>query len=158
MKPRLLITNWKLSARIEHVAEVIIAFDRLPEWWGTVFLDAQVIEKGDKSGVGRRALFLTRSRLPLTFLWEAEIIKVNSPCSCQIKTSGDINGKVEWSLKQNGAIADVRIESDISLNRPILGRIAPLMWPTVVEGHRWAMEKGLAGLMGELDQVRARLN
>ena len=51
MKPRLLITNWKLSARIEHVAEVIIAFDRLPEWWGTVFLDAQVIEKGDKDGV-----------------------------------------------------------------------------------------------------------
>lgn len=150
-----LSTIWRIDGSIEEISAVLADVERLPQWWASVYLDVRILEPGDEHGIGRVVAFHTRGRLPYTLRWQGRVIEANRPHSWTIEASGDLDGIGVWRLEQNGAIATVLYDWQVSVDKPILRFLSPLLKPLFAANHRWAMAKGLEGLSRELARRRA---
>ena len=154
MSSRVLTSHWRFEAAVEEVADILGDVERLPDWWGDVYLSARIIEPGGEDGLGRKVAFHSRGRLPYTLNWQGTIIKANRPTSWTIRAEGDLQGQGVWTLTQEGGIADVRYVWTVDVGKPVLRLLAPLLWPAFTANHRWAMARGEAGLRQELRRRR----
>ena len=84
-----LLTEWRLPARIEDVADILAEPERLPEWWPEVYLEARPIAPGDADGIGRTVAFRTRGRLPFALSWQGRVIELQPPHRITLEASGD---------------------------------------------------------------------
>ncbi|MEO3414819.1 SRPBCC family protein [Roseovarius sp. CAU 1744] len=155
MSSRMLKSHWRIEATIEEVADVLGDVERLPDWWGGVYLSVRVVEAGDDSGLGRKVAFHSRGRLPYTLRWQGTITEVNRPNSWTIRAEGDLQGQGVWTLRQDGPVADIRYDWTVVVGKPVLRLLAPILWPAFAANHRWAMARGEAGLRRELARRRA---
>ena len=154
MKERLLFTQWMVPARIEEVSDILGDAERLPDWWGAVYLDAKIVAEGDGNGIGRRVRFHSRGRLPYALRWQAEVVEAIRPHGWTIRATGDLVGTGVWRLRQDGGAADIRYDWSVAVGRPVLRQLTPLLWPVFAANHRWAMAQGLEGLKKELERRR----
>ncbi|MFN0116086.1 MAG: hypothetical protein ACKVPY_15565 [Paracoccaceae bacterium] len=123
---------------------------RFPEWWGEVYLDVTVLDRGDANGVGSRIAIHSRGWLPYRLQWEARIVRADFPRSWEVEATGDLTGRGVWTLFADGghtiASYDWRVRADRPLFRVLAAGFAPLM----ASNHLWAMRKGETGLRREL--------
>ena len=155
MPSRILTSQWRVNATIEEVADLLGDVERLPDWWGDVYLSVRVIAPGDENGLGRKVAFHSRGRLPYTLRWQGTIVDADSPASWTIIAEGDLQGRGVWSLRQDGGFADVRYDWAVEVGKPVLRLLAPVLWPAFAANHRWAMARGEDGLRQELIRRRA---
>ncbi len=155
MASRVLTSHWRINARIEDVAEILGDVERLPEWWGAVYLEVAVLEQGDENGLGRKVDFHSRGRLPYTLRWQGTVVEAQRPNSWTIRAEGDMTGQGVWTLTQDGEVADIRYVWEVSVEKPLLRLLAPILWPAFTANHKWAMAQGEDGLRKELARRRA---
>lgn len=151
---RLLQSHWRVSATIGEVADILGDVERLPDWWGDVYLDVTVLDPGDEDGLGRRIGFRSRGFLPYTLCWQGTIVEAEKPYRWTVSAEGDLNGRGTWRLIQDGEIADIRYDWHVEVGKPVLRQLAPVLWPVFAANHRWAMARGLSGLEGEIARRR----
>lgn len=152
--PRLMTSHWRINGTIEEVADVLGDVERLPNWWGDVYLGVAVIDPGGEDGIGRRIAFHSRGILPYTLRWQGEVVAADRPHSWTIAATGDLRGRGVWRLRQDDEIADVRYDWQVDVDKPLLRALAPVLWPVFAANHRWAMKKGEEGLRAELARRR----
>ncbi len=155
MRERLLVTEWRLPATVQEVSDILSDAERLPDWWGAVYLAVEIVAEGDADGIGRTVRFHTRGRLPYSLRWQGEVIRADRPHGWTIRATGDLAGQGDWSLRQRGDVAEVRYDWRVSVGKPVLRQLAPLHWPVFAANHRWAMARGYEGLLAELERWRA---
>jgi hypothetical protein len=138
--------SWSIpDATPEEVWEVLARGELLPQWWKGVYLEAQSLD-GSEPHVGGRVRARARGFLPYHLNFTLEATELVPGRLVAVKTSGDFDGRwrAELSPKDGGTHADLVWE--VSVERPILRLLAPLLRPAFAWNHRWTPPRGERGL------------
>jgi hypothetical protein len=147
-----IVTRWEVEAPIGRVADLLTDAERFPDWWGEVYLGIEVLDLGDTDGIGRRIAVHSKGWLPYHIHWNGTLVASDRPHRWVIEASGDLNGRGEWRLTQNGPVADIVYDWRVTADRPLFRILSPILGPVFAWNHRWAMAKGLDGLKRELSR------
>ena len=118
---------------------------RRPEerWWPSVYLDVQVLEPGDKQGMGRVVSLYTKGWLPIR-----PYVGNSAWPMCPIRPvlrsrrSKTFTGRGVWRFEQDGDWVNITYDWSITANKPLLRRFSLLFKPVSTANHHWAMAKG----------------
>ena len=149
------LTQWRLKADIEEVAEILNEPLRLPEWWPSVYLNVEEIEPPGADNTGAVIDLYTKGWLPYTLRWRFRVEVNEPPQRFELSTSGDFNGYGIWTLRQDGDHVDVTYDWQVEAEKPLLKRLSFLLKPFFSANHHWAMAKGEESLRLELLRRRA---
>jgi hypothetical protein len=147
-------SHWTVEATVEEVADILRDVERLPDWWGDVYLSTEIIEPGDEDGIGRVVAFHSRGWLPYTLRWQGRVVEAHRPHRWTIEATGDLVGRGVWTLVQDGPRARVTYDWRVVVETPLLRMLAPVLRPVFAANHRWAMARGEDGLKAELARRR----
>lgn len=148
-----LVSHWRVEAGIDDVYDLISRPREFVRWWPEVYLRVDEIEPGGDDGVGRVFDLHTRGYLPYTLDWRARILAVDKPNHVVIDARGDLEGRGEWHLQQDGDGTRVAYDWTVVATKPWMRLLAPVLRPVFAANHRWAMEKGRQGLERELQRT-----
>ena len=144
------VTKWCFTAQINEVCGILADVESVPTWWQSVYLEASLLDPGDDRGVGRRLSIVSRGPLLHCFKWEYLVVESRHPHGFCFHASGELIGKAEWSLHQNGEIAYAELDWQISPSQAVLN----LLKPAVRWNHEAAMREGQRCLCAELKRRR----
>jgi hypothetical protein len=149
------VTHWRVRGTCEEVSDILEAARELPRWWPSVYLRADVLEEGGPHALGQRVDLLTKGFLPYRLRWEFTVVEERYPHGSVLEARGDFVGRGEWTLRQDGEIADVTYDWQILAEKPLLKLFTPVLHPLFSANHRWAMAQGLRSLERELQRKRS---
>ena len=150
------ITEWHIPGTIDEVFDVLLGEAvSLKEWWPSVYLDVQVLEKGDERGVGQKVGLFTKGWLPYTLRWSFIVTEAERPHRVALEAMGDFVGRGIWTLEQTGDQVKVTYDWKIRAGKPLLQKFSYVMKPIFEANHRWAMDMGEKSLKLELQRRRA---
>lgn len=147
--------SWSIPDASPHeVWDVLARGELLPQWWRGVYLEAERLDPGDEPRVGARIRARARGFLPYRLNFIIEAVELVPDRLVVVKTTGDFDGRwrAELSPLANGTRADLTWE--VTVERPILRLLAPLLRPAFAWNHRWTTPRGEAGLKAFLAQRR----
>lgn len=148
--------RWEIpGAGVDEVYAVLARGELLPAWWKGVYLSAEKLTPGDQPKVGDRLRVRARGFLPyeLNFIVEAMALEPNR--RVVVKTIGDFDGLWSASLSPSETGVHVDVVWEVTVLRPILRRLAPLLRPAFAWNHRWTTPRGEKGLREYLASQRA---
>ena len=143
-------TTWRVRGSAARVFDVLSKPLDFVRWWPDVYLAVREVKAGDASGLGRVVDLHTKGWLPYRLSWEAEVVAIDKPRSMSLRARGDLEGRGEWRLRQEGEWTDALYDWTVIVTKPWMVALAPLLEPVFVANHRWAMRRGLEGLQREL--------
>jgi hypothetical protein len=144
------ITHWRVQGTVQEVAELLADAEDLVRWWPSVYLDVQETTPGDEDGIGKEVSLYTRGWLPYTLRWQFRVTESDYPQGFAIEAWGDLDGRGEWTLQQDGDWVNVTYDWKIQAEKPLLRQLSFLMKPIFAANHRWAMARGEESLRVEL--------
>ena len=145
-----LITEWHVHGTVHEVADILREAVDLPRWWPSVYLDVQVVEPGDDSGVGRVVQHYTKCWLPYTNRWTFRVTESSYPYGFALEAWGDLVGRGIWTLRQEGDLTCVIYDWKINAEKPLFRIFSFILKPVFAANHRWAMRMGEESLKLEL--------
>jgi hypothetical protein len=150
--------SWELpGARVEDVYDVLSRGELLPLWWKGVYLEAVRLDGEGPPKVGDRVRAKARGFLPYGLRFVViEATELSPPSRVAVKTSGDFDGRWTATLRPNmegGTHVDLLWE--VTVLRPILKLLAPVLRPAFAWNHRWTTPRGEKGLREYLASQRA---
>jgi len=145
------VTRWLLATTPDELFDVLDNPVDYVRWWPSVWLRAEVLDRGGSDGVGRRVRFHSRGRLPYMLRWIAETTAVSRPDRIAVRASGDFNGSGEWTVHAvDPSLTEATYVWAITATKPLLKSLSPLLRPLFEWNHRWAMSRGEESLREEL--------
>ena len=118
-KPALRIpTTWRVQGRIDNAYDVLSTPKEFTRWWSDVYLAVEELTAGDENGIGRTVQLLTKGKLPYTLRWQARALEINKPHRILIQAQGDLAGRGEWHLQQNGPWVDIHYDWMVYISKP----------------------------------------
>ena len=149
------ITKWRVEGTIEEVADVLSEAEALPRWWPSVYLAVEVLNPGDKDGIGKTVSLHTKGYLPYTLRWQFRVTESRYPHGFSLEAWGDFVGRGIWTFEQEGRFADITYDWRIRADKPLLSSLSFIFKPIFAANHRWAMARGEESLKVELARRRA---
>ena len=149
------ITHWRVQASIQEVSSILGNAADLPLWWPSVYLNVDVLEPGDDSGVGGVVELLTKGFLPYTLRWKFRVTESDAPHGFALVAFGDFVGHGVWTFIQDGDFCEILYDWRIEAQKPILKNLSFVLKPIFSANHHWAMQKGLESLQLELQRRHA---
>jgi uncharacterized protein YndB with AHSA1/START domain len=139
------LTTWCLGAPVDPVWDAIHDSERWPEWWRGV---ERVVElaPGGEDGLGQRAAYTWKSRLPYELTFEVELTRQERPHLLVGEASGELAGTGTWRLSEGNGLTTVLYEWDVHTTRPWMNLLAPLARPVFGWNHDWVMKRGGEGI------------
>jgi len=145
-----------MDATCMEVYNTLQNSEELPRWWPSVYLDVQVLEKGQAGGVGKVVELYTKGWLPYTLRWKFKVIASDRPHGYTILALGDFVGQGVWTFRPaKEGHCEVTYDWRITAEKPLLKLLTPLLRPVFSANHHWAMRKGEESLHLELARRRA---
>jgi hypothetical protein len=144
------LTTWLLEAEREPIWDAIYDSERWPEWWKGV-LEAEELEEGDETGVGRYGRYIWKSKLPYKLEFFVRTTKVKKPHLLEGDAKGELAGVGRWRLfEQDGATA-VLYEWNVHTTRAWMNLLTPIARPIFAVNHDYVMRNGGVGIAELLD-------
>ena len=150
------ITHWKVEGTVEEVSDILEDTASLVHWWPSVYLEVEVLDPGDKTGIGKVVGLKTKGWLPYTLTWKFRLTESRHPYGFRLEAWGDFVGRGIWSFEQDGPRVKVAYDWQILAEKPLLRRLSFLLKPIFSANHRWAMAQGEKSLRLELARRRAK--
>jgi uncharacterized protein YndB with AHSA1/START domain len=139
------LTTWLLEAERERVWDAIYDSERWPQWWKGV-LEAEKLEEGDESGVGRYGRYIWKSKLPYRLEFFVRTTTVEKPHLLEGDADGELAGVGRWRLfEQDGATA-VLYEWNVHTTRLWMNLLTPIARPIFAVNHDYVMRNGGVGI------------
>jgi uncharacterized protein YndB with AHSA1/START domain len=145
-----LISHWRVPGRIDTVFDALSDHAGIARWWPELYAEVREVAPGGPDGAGRVLDVVSRGRLPYRLRWRLRVRDVRRPERIEIEASGDLIGVGVWTLRQDGGEADLTYDWRVSVGKPWLRRLRPLLRPLLAANHDWVMARGLDGLRREL--------
>jgi hypothetical protein len=147
--------SWHIPEGTPHqVWDVLSDAELLPLWWGDVYKDVVPLDKKGKASVGSRARARARGALPYELNFIIEASELEPGRLVVVKTFGDFDGVWRAELSPSGTGTDVQLTWQVTVERPILKFLAPLLRPAFARNHRWTTPRGETGLRRYLAKER----
>lgn len=138
---------WEIpDASPQEVWDVLADAKLLPLWWGEVYREAVPLNPRDKPFVGARARALARGFLPYYLRFTIEAVELEPGKVIAVKTTGDFDGLWRAVLSPSGSGTHVDLTWEVTVLRPILRFLSPLLRSAFAWNHRWTTPRGEAGL------------
>jgi hypothetical protein len=150
-----LISTWRVRGKLDDVAAILGEPRDLVRWWPEVYLAIDILDEGDEDGLDKVARVHSRGWLPYTLRWSFRVVEARWPHGATIEAWGDLVGRGQWSLAQDGPDVTATYQWRVRADKPLLKTLLPLLKPLFAWNHRWAMAKGEAGLRRELQHRQA---
>lgn len=148
------VFRWRVTAMAGEVADILADTASLPRWWPSVYRRADEVTPADEQGTGHRVRFVTAGRLPGTMTWESVVVEARYPDGVTLDLSGDLAGRVVWTLQQDGPEVEITSDWSFRVETPLARRAGPWLRRLLLAEHRWAMEQGRLSLALELQRRR----
>jgi hypothetical protein len=148
--------SWEIpNATVTQVYDVLSHGELLPLWWKGVYLEAEKLTPGAEPKVGDRLRARARGFLPYQLNFIVEVVELEPGRRVVVRTIGDFEGR--WSATLSARAKGVHIDLiwEVTVQRPILRRLAPLLRPLFAWNHRWTTPRGEKGLRDYLATVPA---
>src|SRR5262245_31698407 len=129
------ITRWQVEGSPEEVYDIILDASQLPDWWPSVYLEAQVKERGDATGVGSVVSLYTKGFLPYTLRWDFRVTEAKRPSMITLEAWGDFLGRGIWSFIPRGPLVDITFDWKLSAQKPLLRSLSFLLKPIFSKNH-----------------------
>jgi hypothetical protein len=144
------LTTWCLAVPIEPIWEAIHDSERWPQWWrGVERVDE--LDPGGEDGIGQRARYTWKSRLPYELEFEMRTTRIERPHALEGEASGELAGTGRWRLFEGNGATAVLYEWDVRTTRPWMNLLAPVARPIFAWNHDYVMRNGAEGLARLLD-------
>jgi hypothetical protein len=130
----------------QQVWDVLSDAELLPLWWSDVYKEVVPLDGKGKASVGSRARARARGALPYELNFIIEAAELEPGRLVVVKTHGDFDGLWRAELSPVGTGTHVQLTWQVTVERPILKFLAPLLWPAFAWNHRWTTPRGEAGL------------
>ena len=139
--------RWDLpGAKVQQVYDVLSRGELLPLWWKGVYLEAEKLTPGDNPKVGDRVRARARGFLPYELNFIVEAVELEPERRVVVRTIGDFDGLWSATLTQTETGVRVDLVWEVTVLRPILRFLAPLLRPAFAWNHRWTTPRGEKGL------------
>jgi len=145
--------SWEIpGASVEEVYDVLARGELLPLWWKGVYLEAEKLSGDGPPKVGDRIRAKARGFLPYQLNFVLEAVTLEPSRHVVVETIGDFDGR--WSAVLAPRDGGVRVDLvwEVTVLRPILRLLAPLLRPAFAWNHRWTTPRGEKGLQAYLAQ------
>jgi hypothetical protein len=147
--------SWEIpNSSVDQVYDVLARGELLPQWWKGVYLEAERLSGEGAPKVGDRIRAKARGFLPYRLQFVLEAVALEWPYRVDVKTSGDLDGRwIAILLPRQGGV-HVDLLWEVTVSRPILKLLAPLLRPAFAWNHRWTTMRGQQGLCDYLAAQR----
>jgi hypothetical protein len=142
------LTHWRVEAGIEEVSDILEDAEGLARWWPSVYLEVRKLPDGVVD-------LYTKGWLPYRLRWQFRVSQNRRPHGFSIEAWGDLVGRGEWTLTQDGAYANVDYDWRVRADKPLLRYLSFIFKPIFAANHRWAMARGEESL--KLELLRRRI-
>jgi hypothetical protein len=149
------VTEWRVAGTIEEVKAVLGNGPSLPDWWPSVYISVDVVERGGPDGAGSVLDLHTKGWLPYTLRWRLSITEPITDTGFALRADGDLDGTGRWTFEQDGPEVVITYDWRVHASKPLLRRLSWLLKPAFAANHRWAMQRGEESLRLELRRRRA---
>jgi hypothetical protein len=147
--------SWELpDAKVDDVYRVLAHGELLPLWWKGVYLEAHKLSETKEPTVGDRLRVRARGFLPYELNFVIEAVELDPGRKVAVKTVGDFEGLWTATLLQRGTGVHVDLVWQVTVLRPILKFLAPVLRPAFAWNHRWTTPRGEKGLREYLAETR----
>jgi hypothetical protein len=147
--------RWELpDAKVGDVYRVLAHGELLPLWWKGVYLEAHKLSDTKEPTVGDRLRVRARGFLPYELNFVIEAVELDPGRKVAVKTVGDFEGLWTATLSQRGTGVHVDLVWQVTVLRPILKFLAPVLRPAFAWNHRWTTPRGEKGLREYLAETR----
>ncbi len=150
--------EWSLpGSSPDEVWDVLAHGELLPQWWRGVYLEAEPLDSGEPK-VGARLRAKARGFLPYRLRFVMEVVEMDPGKLIAVKTEGDFDGYWRAMLAPLNDSTHVDLLWEVTVERPVLKFLAPLLRPAFAWNHRWTTPRGEAGLRAFLSERRKTAN
>ena len=141
--------TWNIpNTRVETVYDLLSRGELLPLWWKEVYLEAERLDGAGEPKVGDRIRARARGFLPYRLRFILMAAELTPDHHVVVTTSGDFDGRRTATLSQRGESVHVDLVWEVTVLRPILKFLAPLLHsrPSLgtIAGPRHGATKGPA--------------
>lgn len=144
-----LVSHWRFAAPRERVWQALTQPEDWPRWWPFV-RSVRTLRPGDADGLGSVRRIEWATRLPYDLVIEVEAVEVLRQQRLRARSRGQLRGEGLWLLNHEGGFTDVTYVWRVSLERPWMRVLAPLLAPLFRWNHAAVMRAGQAGLARHL--------
>jgi hypothetical protein len=116
--------------------DVLSRGELLPQWWKRVYLEAEKLTPGDEPKAGDRVRARARGFLPYELNFIVEAVELEPERRVVVKTIGDFDGLWSVTLTQTETGVGVDLVWEVTVLRPMLRFLAPLLRPVFAWNHR----------------------
>jgi hypothetical protein len=139
--------SWNIpNAKVEAVYDVLSRGELLPLWWKGVYLEAKRLDGAGEPNVGDRIRAKARGFLPYRLRFILTAAELTPHHRVVVTTTGDFDGRWIATLCQRGESVHVDLVWEVTVLRPILKFLAPLLRPAFAWNHSWTTPRGERGL------------
>lgn len=149
--------HWTIpDATPAEVWRVIADANILPEWWRGVYLESEPLGHYTKPEVGARFRVKARGFLPYKLRFILECTNLEPDRMVEVKATGDFIGvwRAVVAPYDNGARVDTNWQ--VSVEKPLIRWLSPLLKPVFVWNHRWTTPRGENGLRAYIAEHKHR--
>ena len=151
-----LTTDWRFLGTAQEVSDLLSDARAMARWWRAFIIDLEERAPGDAQGVGKVIALHVKGWLPYELRWQFRVTESHPPHGFSIEAWGDLNGRGQWTITEDGDAVDVHYDWRISADQPLLRYGSFALKPLFASNHRWAMERGAEGIRLELQRLRAK--
>jgi len=151
------VEQWKLPGSTpDEVYEVLSDARLLPDWWKGVYLESEPINGWSTPKVGARVRVKARGFLPYTLSFILEATALQPGRLVEVRTLGDFEGVWRATLSAGDSGTRVDIDWKVTVQKPVVRLLSPLLKPLFAWNHHWTTPRGEAGLRAYLVERRNR--
>ena len=130
---------WTIDASTSDLFKILGDVPSYPKWFPLI-REVKTLEPGKYS-------YRSRSILPYDLVFDTEATIADEKNGILEATmEGDLVGLSRWTITPRGEFSTVEYFEDVTTNKPLLDRLAPVAKPFFKLNHALAMNQGKAGL------------
>jgi hypothetical protein len=134
--------SWTMPhASHAEVWQVLARGELLPLWWRGVYLEAEKLDASDDPA-GARVRAKARGFLPYRLSFVIEATELVPGRLVAVRTTGDFDGVWRAVLSPQGDGTRADLTWEVTVERPILRFLAPVLRPAFACNHRWTTPRG----------------
>lgn len=139
-------STWRVEAPVKVVHDVLLDYERYPMWWKQV----QSVRSTSKG-----MLTVCKSLLPYTLTFYAVQYELDDG-TLAAQLHGDLDGVAQWSLRDTGSGTRIEYHQEVTLEKPLLRSLSPVLRGPFRLNHLLMMRDGYAGFRAYLAGFQAK--